>query len=301
MKKEQEEDIRWLSNRMDEDFEQLSEADYIPSNKIPSEKIYAEISRRIRWRQIYSGGLKAAAVVIPFIVLVGFYTYVNDRVPFFNSGEMVEIQVPQGECLQFMFQDGSRVYLEPVSKLRYPKNFAIGERKIFLDGVGYFMVEKNANRPFVVDVSGGQVQVTGTNFDLEAWLNKKEVRLGLYDGKVNFKSETSEEYALIPGDRMTYNKTTHLCTMTHQNELRSLSAWKNNLITFDDTPLKDALEKLERWYDVNFEIDEDGANLYLLTMNVNGSLDEALDEISKVTPIVFTMKNNRHIKVGLRK
>jgi hypothetical protein len=80
--------------------------------------------------------------------------------------------------------------------------------------------------------------------------------------------------------------------MTHQNELRSLSAWKNSLITFNDTPLKDALEKLERWYDLNFEISGDSTNLYFLTMSINGSLDEALDEIPKVTPIVFTMKSN---------
>jgi hypothetical protein len=143
--------------------------------------------------------------------------------------------------------------------------------------------------------------VTGTNFDLDAWLNKNEIRLGLDNGKVNFKSETYAEYALIPGDRIIYDKTTHLCTMTHQNELRSLSAWKNSLITFNDTPLKDVLEKLERWYDVNFEINGDGTNLYFLTMSVNGSLDEALYEISKVTPIVFTMKNSRHIQVELRK
>jgi ferric-dicitrate binding protein FerR (iron transport regulator) len=301
MKKEQEEDIRWLSDRMDEDFKQLSEDNYIPDDKIPSEKIYAEINCRIRWRQIYSWGLRVAAVVIPLIVFFGFYNYVNNRVPFFNSGEMVEVQVPQGECMQFMFQDGSRVYLEPASKLRYPKNFALGERRIYLDGAGYFMVEENANRPFLVDVDGGQVQVTGTNFDLEAWLNKNEIRLGLDNGKVNFKSETYAEYALIPGDRIIYDKTTHLCTMTHQNELRSLSAWKNSLITFNDTPLKDALEKLERWYDVNFEISGDGTNLYFLTMSVNGSLDEVLYEISKVTPIVFTIKNNRHVKVELRK
>ncbi|MDR0833366.1 MAG: FecR domain-containing protein [Candidatus Symbiothrix sp.] len=301
MKTKYEEEVRWLSDRMDEDFEQLSEDQYIPGDKIPSEKIYAEINRRIRWRQVYSWSSKIAAVIIPLIVLVGFYTYVDNRVPFFNSGEMVEIQVPQGECMQFMFQDGSRVYLEPASKLRYPKNFALGERKVFLDGAGYFMVEKNAKRPFVVEVSGGQVQVTGTSFDLEAWVNKKEIRLGLDDGKVNFQSEVRKEYALIPGDRMIYDKTTHLCTMTHQSELRSLSAWKNNLITFNDTPLKEALEKLERWYDVSFEIGSDGTNIYSLTMNVNGSLDEALNEISKVTPIIFTMKNDRHIKVELRK
>jgi ferric-dicitrate binding protein FerR (iron transport regulator) len=301
MKTEYKEEVCWLSDRMDEDFEQLSENDYIPSDKIPSEKIYAEINRRIRWRQMYSWSLKVAAVIIPLIVLVGFYNYVNNRVPFFNNGEMVEIQVPQGECLQFMFQDGSRVYLEPASKLHYPKNFALGERKVFLDGAGYFMVEKNPNRPFVVEISGGQVQVTGTDFNLDAWVNQKEIELGLDKGKVNFKSETNTKYELIPGDRILYDKTTHLCTMTHQNELRSLSAWKNNLISFNDTPLKEALEKLERWYDVSFEIGSNGVNIYSLTMNVNGSLDETLYEISKVSPLVFTMKNDRHIKVELRK
>jgi ferric-dicitrate binding protein FerR (iron transport regulator) len=80
-----------------------------------------------------------------------------------------------------------------------------------------------------------------------------------------------------------------------------LSAWKNNLIIFNDTPLKDALEKLERWYDVSFEIGGDGANIYSLTMNVNGSLDEALNEISKIAPVIFTVKNERHIKVEIRK
>ncbi|GHV48216.1 anti-sigma factor [Bacteroidia bacterium] len=300
MKKKREEEVRWLSDRMDEDFAQLREGDYIPDGQIPSGKIYAEINRRIRWRQISLWGLRAAAVIIPLIIFAGFYNYVNNRTPFFNSGEMVEIQVPQGECLQLMFQDGSRVYLEPASKLRYPKDFALRERKVYLDGAGYFMVEKNASRPFIVDVSGGQVQVTGTNFDLEAWLNKKEIKLGLDDGQVNFKS-ARKEYALIPGDRIIYDKASHLCTMTHQNEFRSLNAWKNHIITFNDTPLRDALEKLERWYDVSFEIDEDGANIYSLTMNVNGSLDEALHEISKVTPLVFTIKDNKHIKAGLRK
>ncbi|GHT43202.1 anti-sigma factor [Bacteroidia bacterium] len=299
MKTEYEEDVRWLSDRMDEDVPYLEDMECL--KEIPSEKIYAEINRRIRWRQIRSWRLKVAAVIIPLFMFAGSYNYVNNRVPLFNSGEMTEIQVPQGECLQFMFQDGSRVYLEPASKLRYPRNFALGERKIQLDGAGYFMVEKNPNRPFIIDVSGGQVQVTGTNFDLEARLNKKEIRLGLDEGKINFKSEARKEYALNPGDRIVYDKTTHLCAMTHHNELRSLSAWKNNLITFNDTPLHDALEKLERWYDVSFKIGSDGADIYSLTMNVNGSLDEALNEISKITPLVFTMENDRRIKVELRK
>jgi RNA polymerase sigma factor (sigma-70 family) len=76
---------------------------------------------------------------------------------------------------------------------------------------------------------------------------------------------------------------------------------KNHIITFNDTPLKDVLEKLERWYDVSFETGEDGANIYSLTMNVNGSLDEALQEIAKVAPLVFKIKSNKQIKVELRK
>ncbi|MDR0700764.1 MAG: FecR family protein [Tannerella sp.] len=300
-RKKYEDEIRWLSGKMDEEFALLTEDIHRFEDNIPSEKIYAKINHRIRWRNIRTRGLRMAAVLIPLIALTVFYNYVNNRVPLFNNEEMVEIQVPRGECMQFMFQDGSRVYLEPATKLRYPKNFALGERRVCLDGAGYFIVEKNEKRPFIVNLSGGQVFVTGTSFELEARRDKRKIRLALDEGKVDFKAETGERYALDPGDRMIYDKIDHLCTITHHHEPRSLSAWKNNIITFCDTHITDALEKLERWYDVCFEIGEEGVNIYSLTMSVNGSLDSSLQEISKVAPIVFTVKDNKHILVELKK
>ncbi|MDR2773598.1 MAG: FecR family protein [Tannerella sp.] len=295
-----EDEIRWLSEKMDEEFALLAEESH-QFEDIPSENIYTKINRRIRWRNIRSRGLRMAAVLIPLVVLTVFYNYVNNRVPFFYSEEMTEIQVPRGECLQFMFQDGSRVYLEPAAKLRYPKNFALGERRIYLDGAGYFIVEKNAKRPFIVDISGGRVLVTGTSFELEARRDEREIRLALDDGKVSFKSETCERYSLDSGDRLIYDKINHLCTITHHNESRSLSAWKNNIIVFRDTHITEVLKKLERWYDIYFEIGEEGVNIYSLTMNVNGSLDNVLEEISKVAPVIFIVKENKHIRVELKK
>jgi ferric-dicitrate binding protein FerR (iron transport regulator) len=302
MKREKYEDeIRWLSGKMEEEFALLTEESYQCEDNVPSEKIYTKINRRIRWRNIRSRGLRIAAVLIPLVVLTVFYNYVNNRVPLFDNEETAEIQAPRGECVQFMFQDGSRIYLEPATKLRYPKNFALGERRIYLDGAGYFIVEKNAKRPFIVDFSGGRVLVTGTSFELEARRDEREIRLALDNGKVNFKSEVCEQYSLNPGDRLIYDKTSRLCTITHHNEPRSLNIWKNNIITFRDTHITEVLKKLERWYDVYFEIGEEGVNIYSLTMNVNGSLDSVLQDISKVAPVVFIVKDNKHIRVELKK
>ncbi|MDR0572864.1 MAG: FecR domain-containing protein [Tannerella sp.] len=301
-RKKYENEIHWLSEKIDEDFELLTESLHPLEDDVPEGKIYTKINRRIRWRNIRTRGLRVAAVLIPLFVLAIFYNYVNNRVPLFNNEEMAEIQAPRGECLQFMFQDGSRVYLEPATILRYPKNFAIGTRKIYLDGAGYFVVEKNAKRPFIVVFPGGRVFVTGTSFELEARRKERKIKLALDDGKVNFKpDDTDEQYVLAPGDRLTYDKIDRLCTITHRHEPCSLSAWKNNIIIFRDTHIAEALKKLERWYDVYFEIGEESVNTYSLTMNVNGSLDGVLHEISKVAPIVFVIKDNKHIRVEMKK
>ncbi|MDR1381830.1 MAG: FecR family protein [Tannerella sp.] len=301
-RKEYEEEFSWLSDRMDEDFASLTEENCLPEDRALSEKIRAAINRRIRRRNVRVRGLRIAAVLIPLIALTVFYSYVNSRVPLFGGGEMAEIRAPQGECMQFMFQDGSRAYLEPAAILRYPRNFALGERRISLDGAGYFIVEKNAKRPFIVDVAGGRALVRGTSFELEARREEREIRIALDSGRVDFESEASRrQYALAPGDRLIYDRVNRRCTITHHNAPRSLNAWKNKIIVFNDTHIAEALKKLERWYDVRFEIGEDGVNIYSLTMSVNGSLDEALREISKVAPVVFAMKDGKHIRVELKK
>ncbi|MDR3245447.1 MAG: FecR domain-containing protein [Prevotellaceae bacterium] len=300
-KKEKEEKIYRLLERMDNDFARMSEESVLPDNEIPSDRILAKIRRRIRSRRIRQWSLRVAAVLIPLILLAGFYTYVNMRVPLFNSGEMSELVVPYGEHLQFVFQDGSHAYLEPGTTLSYPKNFQVGERRVSLKGAGYFVVEKNRKRPFIVEVDGGQVRVTGTSFELNAWPDKREVKLTLEEGSLDFKTLFDKKYPLHPGDRMVYDKISHDCNITGEGETHSLYAWKNNIISFNDTPLTEVLEKLERWYSYGFVVSDERVRQYSFTFAANGSLEDVLQEMAKIAPVGFTVSDGKTVTVRMKK
>jgi ferric-dicitrate binding protein FerR (iron transport regulator) len=213
---------------------------------------------------------------------------------------MTELAVPSGERLQFMFQDGSRAYLEPGTTLSYPKNFPVGERRVSLKGAGYFVVEKNRNRPFIVEVDGGQVCVTGTSFGLDAWPDKREVKLTLEEGSLHFKTLSRKEYPLRPGDKMVYDKISHDCNITGEGETHSLDAWKNNIISFNDTPLTEVLEKLERWYNYGFVVSDERVKQYSFTFAVNGSLEDVLREMAKIAPLSFTVDDDKTVTVKLK-
>jgi ferric-dicitrate binding protein FerR (iron transport regulator) len=290
-------EIEWLTNRMDEDFALLNEENLLPESCVPDEKILTGIRTRISARRLRLIIFRAAAVLIPVAFLAYAYIYINNRTPIFDDGETAEIVVPRGEHLQFLFQDGTHAYLEPETTIRYPKRFNLKERKITLEGAGYFVIEANKNRPFIIEVNGGQVQVLGTNFELYARPDERIIRLALDSGDVNFKAQTQKEHAIKPGQVMLYDKYDDKYTVLDNEAPASLTLWKNNILSFNDTPLAETLKKLERWYDVHFETPDTAANILSFTLDINGSLDECLTQMSKIAPITFKYKGKKNIEI----
>ena len=108
----------------------------------------------------------AAAVIIPFLLLAGAFTFVANRSGVFQSEEMAEFVVPSGEQLNVVLQDGTQVQLNSDSRLQYPKSFGLFNRKVKLKGEAYFSVAKESTRPFEVDLNDIKVRVTGTHFKI---------------------------------------------------------------------------------------------------------------------------------------
>ena len=102
---------------------------------IPSEKMYHQIQKNISRKQIKRICFRVAAILIPVIFLVGLYLQINSRVDLFGTTEYEEIRVAKGERIQMMFQDGTRVYINSDSWLKYPKKFGLSKREVFLVGV----------------------------------------------------------------------------------------------------------------------------------------------------------------------
>lgn len=305
--KEVQEVVRWmatkegqsmLQNRMDHDYETVSpghEEEYI-GRIIPSEEIYAIIMHKIHMRRFWNFTYKIAAVIIPLALIIGLYINLNSRVDLFASSEYEEVTVPKGERLQLMFQDGSKVYLNSDSHIRYPKKFGLKERKVELRGEGWFEVTKLKNRPFIVKLNELDVQVLGTTFDINAYSEDPNISITLNTGTIRLTGYTFKPLNLKPGDKAVYNKASSSCTIYHQVKVKQASLWRQNILVFDNTPMQVVMSTLSRRFGCEFKIESSDIMKYSYTLQTQFSdLRLILDELEKISPVRFTIEGKKVI------
>lgn len=263
-------------------------AELYVDHPIPSEKMYHQISKNISRKRLKRICFRVAAVLIPVLFLVGIYLQINSQVDLFGTTEYEEIYVAKGERIQMVFQDGTRAYINSDSKLRYPKKFALNSREVYLEGEAYFVVAKNKNRPFIVNLSGPAIQVLGTSFNVQDYPDNKDIVVCLDEGNINLTLSTEMKYAVNPGEKLVYNKASKQCTVSKMNEMQHISMWKHNVITFKDTPLPEVIKVLNRWYNVTFKVEDDRTLNYLYTFTSdNPLLEKVLIDMEKIAPVRF--------------
>lgn len=156
--------------------------------------------------------------------------------------------VPRGGEFSLTLSDGTSVWLNSESKIIYPSRFGNGERHIAVEGEAYFEVAKDERHPFVVDVCGVQISVTGTEFNVAAYDGKVETTL-ITGGVVMCAG--GREVALAPGRQAVYSDTTGDLSV-HDVDASVYAAWKDGIFEFNDMELAEIVKKLGRWYDVDF-------------------------------------------------
>lgn len=168
-----------------------------------------------------------------------------------NAGSTLSynlLTTPRGGEFQISLPDGSKVWLNAASSLKYPTSFH-GKRVVELTGQAYFEIAKNASQPFVVKVNEMEVQVLGTSFDIMAYPDEAVVNTTLLTGAVIVKNQHTEK-KLQPGQQTVLNTITG--TMAVQPaDIEKVMGWKNGLFDLEDTDLPTLLRQLSRWYDVN--------------------------------------------------
>jgi len=293
---------KWLSERMDEDeFIDIESESIIHSNDIPSEEIYNQILQRFRRMIIRRWVYRCAAVIIPFAIIFSFFYYLNTSFDLLSEVEYEEITVPKGEKTQLIFQDGSKVYLNSESRIRFPRKFSLTERKVSLEGEGFFEIKKNKHRPFIVDLKCVQIEVIGTTFNVKAYPQEQNISVILESGGIQLQTDMSNYYKLKPGDRALYNRKSGYCQITHPDNYLNYSAWRKNELIFENSSLHDVLKTLSRSYDVSFVIVDSTSLNYSYTLNTNSKdLIFILKELEKITPVRFT-KNKDEILIDVKK
>jgi ferric-dicitrate binding protein FerR (iron transport regulator) len=199
-----------------------------------------------------------------------------------------------------MFQDGSRAYINADSKIRYPKQFGLFDRKIFLEGEAYFVVTPNANRPFVVEMERTSIRVLGTSFNVSAYPDETCIYVSLDEGKINMISAAKKNNYLNPGERIIYDKHTDSCMIIKVADTKLASLWKNDVITFKNASLQEVIKVLNRWYDVPFVVEDARAHTYSYTFtSENTLLEKVLLDLEKIAPVRFRYENNE-VRVSVK-
>lgn len=196
--------------------------------------------------------VKIAAIITVAVLGSWFFFSQNNR----NSNVMAEqtISVPAGQRLNITLPDGTNVWLNAKTSIRYPVSFNTKERLVILDGQAYFDVAKNEKVPFIVKSPKGTVQALGTKFDVLDYSDSNVYETMLMEGrvKVNLTGNTAQEVILTP-DKKTFLDGKKLQTI----EVDDLSAyqWRDGLISFKNESFGNIMRSFEKTYDIKIVIE----------------------------------------------
>ncbi|KAA2240382.1 DUF4974 domain-containing protein [Chitinophaga agrisoli] len=156
--------------------------------------------------------------------------------------------VPRGGQFNVVLPDGSRVWLNAASRLRYPTAFTGSNRKVELEGQGYFEIAQQPNRPFVVSMDNTEVQVLGTSFDIMAYPDEQSLNTTLLEGAIRVQRGSLQQL-LKPGQQAVLQYATGQLSV-QQVDVQEAIAWKTGFFEFDNANMSVIMRQLSRWYDL---------------------------------------------------
>lgn len=170
-------------------------------------------------------------------------------------GENQIIETGRGKRTDFVLSDGTKVWLNAMSKIEFPANFLSDERIVHLTGEAYFEVEQDFKRPFVVKLHDKQVKVLGTHFNIRNYFDNIENNVTLLEGKVEVASfkNLNQRTVLKPSDQLSEIEEGVFSVKQLTDPLSAL-AWKNDVFYFENANTETIVQELERWYPVSIEI-----------------------------------------------
>lgn len=162
------------------------------------------------------------------------------------------ISTPKGGQYRIILPDGTKVWLNAISSIRFPSYFSAGERRVEITGEAYFEVSKNKQMPFRV-ISGPQaLEVLGTKFNINAYANEPQINTTLAEGSIRLnRINASESSILKPGEQAQLKTgNSKLGAKIVAADLDEALAWKNDAFVFNDMPITEIMQQIERWYDI---------------------------------------------------
>ena len=260
---------------------------------------YPEFLKAAEARNRWGWYTAVAAVLLPLLVFVSIQLFRGNHDTAFPTGITAEkwdtVSNHTGNTVKAILPDGSAIWLTAKSRVSYmPARYNTAERAVRLDGEAFFEVEADPSHPFVVHHGGISTRALGTAFNIEAYGNEEDIRISLVQGKVavDTPGDTAMRY-LAPGEQLTYKRASGDYSM--KPVLYSdASTWKNGWMILDDVPLKAALQRLERQYDLQISMPAGIAdNRKITAVFKGGTYREILHNMLFPHRLRYTEKDDR--------
>jgi len=195
-----------------------------------------------------------------------------------NTPQFNTLETARGEQYQVILPDGSHVWLNAASSLKYPVAFTGKARVVELTGEAYFEVAHNKMMPFKVKTQQQEVEVLGTHFNINAYNDEKTTATTLIEGSVRVTLTANQKSIVIrPGDQATVS---HTVVGVMQVDTDDVIDWKNNYFRFEDEDLGSIMRKVSRWYNVEVEYQDNA----LRNQHLNGfiSRNKNISQVVKI-------------------
>ncbi len=234
---------------------------------------------------------RVAAILFIPLLLASIWLFGIQRGAEFSGLQYNTVQVPLGMRSSITLPDGTLVSLNSGSSLKYPVAFTGKTRNVELAGEAFFDVTKNKNKPFIVSASDIDIKVLGTAFNCCAYPEDQNIETALVRGSIEITKEKDERHKLCvkPGEVATYSKTDRTIEKNKVN-LDKFISWKSGKLIFRDDSMATVLEKLGRWYNVEFQVKDKEILSYEYSATFS---EESLDQVLKI----LTLSSSIHYQL----
>ncbi|WP_372947270.1 FecR domain-containing protein [Mariniphaga sp.] len=266
---------------------------YDPEKAIQQVNGKIEKQKKIRLFDIFQK--VAAILILPLIVATLWFALEKPQKTPEPFIAWHTLEIPAGMRSEFYLPDSTKVYLNSKTSLSYPLVFNNSIRQVRLSGEAYFEVAENKEVPFIVNTGRINIEVTGTEFIATRYPHEELTEIVLVEGGINlfqgdYHTTKKDIIQLKPGEKAICMESENKLAVDKVNTAK-YKAWKEGLLVFRDDPMPDVVRRLNRWFNVDIQLEGPELKGWAYTATFEDeSLEQALELLKISAPIEYTIK-----------
>ncbi|OFX55385.1 MAG: hypothetical protein A2066_10565 [Bacteroidetes bacterium GWB2_41_8] len=279
----------WILSGLDNEIDPKLKASEIERIWSIIKKMNVDVKRKSLRLQF----LKYAAAIVLIVGISGTIGFFVSTSVSNSNTKFTEISVPKGERSTVILPDGSTVFINSNSQLKFASSFNSGKRKVMLSGEAYFNVAHDKSHPFIVETSSLQIEVLGTKFNISSYPNDQLSTTFLESGSVKISSAASGNVILNPNEAFVFNKFSQKSEKIMMNDKR-LMDWTKGVMTINGETIGELAKKIERRFNVTITFMDDAVKEHVYTGSIKDEdLNTVLEAIKFASSIEYERKGNQ--------